>query len=79
MIWHFLQTAALFLYAGFLTQTDGHSATSCELVNKYLPKFDYTSDDIMAIYSAIMATKIPQTPTNKLSEIFCDADLLWYK
>lgn len=72
-----LKTAALFHDAGFLTHTQNHEAASCQLAIKYLPKFDYSPENIATICEAIMATKIPQTPTNTLGEILCDADLYY--
>ncbi len=70
-----LLTAVLFHDSGFLRQQKDHEAISCEFVREILPKFDYTPDQIDRICGMIMATKIPQTPHNRLEEIICDADL----
>jgi predicted metal-dependent HD superfamily phosphohydrolase len=40
-----------------------------------LPKFGFTKKQIKRIEGMIMATIIPQRPTNILEEIMCDADL----
>jgi uncharacterized protein len=41
----------------------------------YLPDYGFNTDEINAICGMIMATKIPQTPYNRLEEIIADADL----
>ena len=70
-----LLTAVLFHDSGFLVQQKDHELTSCSLVRQYLPAYDYSPDQIEIICGMIMATKIPQTPHNKLEQIICDSDL----
>ncbi len=70
-----LLTAVLFHDSGFLTQQKDHERLSCELAQQYLPSYDYTPEQIERISGMIMATRIPQTPHNKLEKIICDADL----
>lgn len=70
-----LLTAALFHDSGFLWQQYEHELVSCEIVREFLPAYAYTPEQIDRICGMIMATKIPQTPHNKLEEILCDADL----
>ncbi len=70
-----LLTAVLFHDSGFLWQQYEHERVSCEIVREYLPAYEYTHEQIERICGMIMATKIPQTPHNKLEEIICDADL----
>ena len=70
-----LKTAALFHDTGFLQKMEGHEEISCELARKHLPHFEYTQDEIEHICRIIMATRLPQTPADKLGEILCDADL----
>lgn len=72
-----LLTAALFHDAGFLEGYKNHEELSCKLARKTLPHFQYSQEDIDIICSLIMVTKLPQTPTNKLEEIMCDADLFY--
>lgn len=72
-----LKTAALFHDTGFLKDADNHEHHSCELAKKYLPYFDYNVEEIDIVCEMILATKIPQAPTNKLSRILCDADLYY--
>lgn len=70
-----LKTAVLFHDLGFINVTTGHEALACDIAKKILPDYGYTSNDIEKITGMIMATKIPQSPKNKLEEIICDADL----
>lgn len=71
-----VKTAALFHDAGFVTDKHtGHEVEGCNLVRNHLPKFGYKPDDIERICAMIMSTKIPQSPSNLLEKILCDADL----
>jgi putative nucleotidyltransferase with HDIG domain len=71
-----VKTAALYHDAGFVKNKHaGHEAEGCLMVREYLPGFGYAESDIETICGMIMATKIPQSPTNILEEILCDADL----
>ena len=42
---------------------------------KFLPEYGYSKSQIEKISQLILATKVPQTPKNKLEKIICDADL----
>lgn len=68
-------TAALFHDTGFLNGPKDHEKQSCNIVKEFLPRFGYSPQQIKLICGMIMATKIPQSPKNKLEEIMCDADL----
>jgi uncharacterized protein len=70
-----LLTAALFHDTGFLINVKGHEVTSCAIAQEALPAFGYTEADIGLICKLIMATEVPQRPTQHLEEIICDADL----
>ena len=70
-----LKTAALFHDSGFTISSDDHELYGCEIAREHLPRFGYTTEEIERICGMIMATKIPQSPTNQLEEIICDADL----
>ncbi|HMU45206.1 MAG TPA: YitT family protein [Chitinophagaceae bacterium] len=72
-----LKTAALFHDAGFLQQAEGHEEVSCIWARDYLPDYGYTSDQIEEICRMIMSTRLPQSPSDHLSEILCDADLFY--
>lgn len=70
-----VKTAALFHDAGFIIGSDKHEEYSCQIASRYLPNFGYSQAEIEQINAMIMATKIPQSPKDKLSQLLCDADL----
>lgn len=70
-----VKTAALFHDTGFLDQYDKNEPFGCERAQKYLPTFGYSEEQIAQICECIMATQLPQSPKNLLSQIVCDADL----
>jgi uncharacterized protein len=70
-----LETAALYHDSGFIHAAHLHEQTGCEIARVSLPQFGYTPDQIERICGMIMATRIPQSPLDKLQEILCDADL----
>lgn len=70
-----LQTAACFHDSGFLHVYDEHEAEGCRIAADILPRFGYLPNQIDTVCRLIMATKIPQSPTDLLSQILCDADL----
>ncbi|MCD6013000.1 MAG: hypothetical protein K0Q79_2862 [Flavipsychrobacter sp.] len=72
---YLLLTAVLFHDSGFIREQKNHEQVSVDIAREYLPAYDYTPAQIDRICGMIMATKIPQTPLNRLEEIICDADL----
>lgn len=72
-----LHTAAIMHDAGFLSAYANHEEVSCNLSREYLPQFGYTDAEIKRICQVIMATQLPQSPNDKLSNILCDADLYY--
>jgi len=72
-----LQTAAIMHDAGFLSEYEKHEKVSCDLSRELLPQYGYTPGQVEAVCTLIMATHLPQSPQNKLSEVLCDADLYY--
>jgi predicted metal-dependent HD superfamily phosphohydrolase len=70
-----LRTAALYHDSGFTISNVNHEELGCGIARENLPHFGYTPEDVDLICGMIMATKIPQSPQNKLEEILCDSDL----
>jgi len=70
-----LTTAALCHDAGFLQNHQDHEELSCQVAQEYLPQFGYNEKEIDQVCRLIMATKLPQRPTNVFESIICDADL----
>lgn len=71
---HLLKLAALFHDTGFIDNPKDHEEKGCKIAEKYLAK-DYSPAELKKIYGMIMATKIPQSPSNHLENILADADL----
>lgn len=72
-----LHTAAIMHDTGFLSTYKDHEEASCELSRKLLPDFGYSEVQVNKVCDMIMATKLPQSPPNKLANILCDADLYY--
>ncbi|HLI50280.1 MAG TPA: HD domain-containing protein, partial [Thermomicrobiaceae bacterium] len=70
-----LRTAALYHDIGFIEQASDNEAIGVRIAAEALPRFGYSRDQIDTISGIIMATKLPQTPHNRLEEIMADADL----
>lgn len=70
-----LKVAALWHDAGYIHVYNGHEEAGCLLARKYLPAYGFSINEIDKICGMIMATRIPQSPNNKLEEIVADADL----
>jgi len=70
-----LLTAAYYHDSGFLVKMNGHEEESCGIARETLPAFGYTDKEIETICVMIMATRLPQSPQNHLSQILADADL----
>lgn len=70
-----LRTAALFHDSGFINQYSDNEALAVKMAEEVLPAFGYSKGQIKVVAGIIMATQVPQRPTNVLEEIMCDADL----
>ncbi len=63
---------------GFLKSAAEHERIGCEMATDFLKSIQMIAEDIERVCSMIMATKIPQSPNNKLDRIICDADLSYF-
>jgi len=70
-----IRIAAISHDYGYMESPIDHEAKSIEKIIPILKKNNYTDNDIELIGGMIMATKIPQRPTNLYEEILADADL----
>lgn len=70
-----LKTAALYHDSGMLRAYTDHEEEACQIVAEVLPGFGYTKEQIGRICKMIMTTKLPQSASQKLEMIICDADL----
>lgn len=67
--------AAAYHDCGFLYGHQDHEVKGCEIAKETLPQFGFGTKEIDRVCEMIMATKVPQQPSNQLSRILCDADL----
>jgi predicted metal-dependent HD superfamily phosphohydrolase len=70
-----LKVAAMYHDTGFLTTYANHEKAGCEIFLNDASQFDFTGDEQSFIIRLIMATKLPQTPSDVFERIICDADL----
>jgi len=69
-------TAAWFHDAGYLLGgQQPHERQGADMARKFLEEYHVPSELIEATERCILATKLPQYPTNLLEQIVCDADL----
>ncbi len=71
-----LELAAWFHDLGYVSTIANHEEKSVEITREFLQQKNYSAEKTEKVIGCIMATKMPQSPTNKLEEIICDADLL---
>jgi predicted metal-dependent HD superfamily phosphohydrolase len=69
-----LQLAAWFHDTGFSVDKHDHELHSAKIARDFL-KNKISADRMAQIERCILATRLPQTPLDKLSEILCDADM----
>jgi uncharacterized protein len=72
-----IEIAAVYHDSGFLVSRQEHEKRGCELARVELIDEDFTQDEIESICGMIMATRIPQTPTNQMERVLVDADLYY--
>lgn len=70
-----LKLAALFHDSGYLKSPIDHEERSCAIARNQLKDEDITPREVERICEMIMATKIPQNPTDELGCIMADGDL----
>lgn len=71
-----LQLSALFHDIGYIKKNEDHESLSATMASEYLTTCEVDKSVIEKVGSAIMSTKVPQSPTDILSMILCDADLM---
>ena len=71
-----LRVAALFHDVGYVDSYNDHEVFSAKKARSFLQARQVDEQIISQIEKAILATKTPQNPQDKLSRILCDADLM---
>ncbi len=72
-----LQCGALFHDLGYIDGFDEHEAKSAAYADEFLKLKNVDANIIDEVKQAILSTKMPQKPRNKISRILCDADLMY--
>lgn len=67
--------AAWFHDIGYSESFENHEELSANSAQEFLSSVQYPEKKINRIKSAIMATRLPQSPKDKMEEVLCDADL----
>jgi len=67
--------AAYFHDTGYYDDALNHEVKGAELADKFLVEQNVETEIRDQVKSAIMATKVPQSPKNQIDKIVCDADL----
>ncbi len=71
-----LRLCALFHDVGYLDAYDDHEIFSARRAKKYLLEKEIDPETIHQVEKAILSTKTPQDPKDRISRILCDADLM---
>lgn len=71
-----LRICALFHDLGYVDAYDDHESYSAERARAYLQSKNIDPEIIDQVDVAILSTKTPQNPKDRISRILCDADLM---
>lgn len=71
-----VKISALFHDAGYIRSGDNHEAESSLIATDFLSENQVDASDIQKVTGAILATKVPQMPSDRISQVLCDADLM---
>jgi len=71
-----LRVCALFHDVGYVDAYDNHEAFSAKRARIYLKSKNIDPKIIHQVEAAILSTKTPQDPKDRISRILCDADLM---
>ncbi|MFT6872746.1 MAG: hypothetical protein ACJAVN_001758 [Roseivirga sp.] len=70
-----LMIAILFHDVGFIDSWKSHEIRGAKIASEYMMKHGCPSDEIQIVENLILATQIPQNPSDILQKIICDVDL----
>jgi uncharacterized protein len=71
-----LRISALFHDTGYIKSSDNHEVESTLIAREFLAANHIDEQDAETVVVAILATRVPQKPTDKISMVLCDADLM---
>lgn len=70
-----LRIGAILHDIGFTVGRENHEEKGVVIAKQLMHQYGFPEKDIKIVKGLIMATKVPQTPKNKLEKIICDSDL----
>lgn len=71
-----LLTSAWFHDTGYVKKYQGHEKESMAIASNFLKLKDIDEDIRELVSECILATTLPQQPTNKIANVLCDADMM---
>ncbi len=71
-----LLTSAWFHDTGYVKKYQGHEKESMAIASNFLKLKDVDEDIRELVSECILATTLPQQPTNKIANVLCDADMM---
>ncbi len=71
-----VEIAAWFHDVGYIESWYNHEILSAQMAESYLSKSNWCTNNVQKIVDCILATQVPQSPTNLLEQVLCDADLI---
>ena len=71
-----VKLSALFHDVGYVDAYEDHEIYSAERAKNFLKSKNMDEEPIHQVEAAILSTKTPQNPQDKISRILCDADLM---
>jgi predicted metal-dependent HD superfamily phosphohydrolase len=71
-----VQVAAWFHDVGYIKTVDDHEEVGSQMAKEWMEPKGYTEEEVQQVQAAILATKLPQNPETRISEILCDADMI---
>lgn len=71
-----VQLAAWFHDIGYIVSWKNHEETSAKIALKFCKDQQYPAPKIKMVVDCILATQMPQKPTNLIAAVLCDADLI---
>jgi uncharacterized protein len=71
-----LKVSALFHDVGYIRNFDDHESESSSIAGEFLRGERVDEPEISCVCEAILATRVPQQPRDRISEVLCDADLM---
>jgi uncharacterized protein len=70
-----LYVAGAYHDIGWVIQGVNHESISVDICRQVLPGYGFSENQLTLMAGMIMATRLPQTPTDKLESILADADM----